>query len=147
TAGAAALKQVSRRLTVLADASHQRFFPHTYGFTRYQFGAETRAGAAAVWRAAGRPGFRLDLVGELNGLHLERDRERGAAGTLEALRASGGDVLYAGVGVRAAFGRLGLAASVKRAALTALNEGAEQQGSEGLEAFRATAAVTWSTGL
>lgn len=145
-AGVAALKQLSPRLTALADASHQRFLPHTHDFTRYQFGAETRANAAAAWRAVARPGLRLDVVGELNGIRLERDREPGAAG-LEPLRASGGGILYMGVGARAGLGRLGVALAVKRAVLTALNEASEQQGSEGLEAFRATAVVTWAMGL
>jgi hypothetical protein len=147
TAGVAALKQLSRTVTLLADASLQRFFPHTYAFTRYEFGAETRAGLAAAWRALARPGLRLDVVGELSGLDLERDREAGAAGALEPLGASGGAILYAGVGVRAALGRVGLALALKRAALTALHEAARQQGSEGLEVYRATAVVTWAMGL
>jgi hypothetical protein len=149
TVGAAVLKQVATHLTVLADASHQRFLPHTYeDATRHQFGAETRADAAAVWRAVARPGLRVDLVGELDGLHLERDRERAAgAASLEPLRASGGDVLYASLGARAGLGRVAIAVAVKRAALSRLNEGSEQQGTEGLEALRATAVVTWATGL
>jgi hypothetical protein len=149
TAGAAALKQVARGLTVLADASHQRFLPHTYDdLVGHQFGAETRADAAVVWRAVVRPGVRLDVIGELNGLHLERDRERApGAASLEPLRASGGDVLYATVGARACLGRLGIAIALKRAALSSLNEGSQQQGSEGLEAFRASAVVTWAVGL
>jgi F0F1-type ATP synthase membrane subunit c/vacuolar-type H+-ATPase subunit K len=79
---------------------------------------------------------------------LERDRERepGAAG-LEPLPASGGSILYMGVGACSGLGRLGVAFGVKRAAATALHEASEQQGSEGLEAFRATAVVTWAMGL
>jgi hypothetical protein len=148
TAGAAVLKQLSPSLTVLADASHQRFLAHTYDFTRYQFGAEARAGAAASWRVLARPGLRLDVVGELNGLRLERDREREpGAESLEPLRASGGSILYMGIGARAGLGRLGVALGVKRAVATSLNEASLQQGSEGLEAFRATAVVTWAMGL
>lgn len=146
-AGVAVLKQLSRRLTVLADASYQHFFPHGYGDTRYQFGAETRVDAGAVWRALAKGRFRLDLAGELNGLHLRRDRERDAGGVLAPLEASGGAILYAGLAARAGLGPFGVALGVKRAAFTSLNEGSQQQGSEGLEAFRATATVTWSTGL
>jgi hypothetical protein len=146
TIGAAVTKQVSERVTLLADASHQRFFAHSYAFTRYQFGAETRGGVAASWRVGGAAGFRLDVVGEVTGIRLERDRERGAGGVVEPLRVSGGSILYGGAGVRAGVGRLGLAVGVKRAALASLNERAEQQGAEGLEAFRVTAVLTWAAG-
>ncbi|HET7825830.1 MAG TPA: hypothetical protein VFK90_10870 [Anaeromyxobacter sp.] len=149
TLGAAVLKQVGTRLTFLADASHQRFLPHTYGDgARHEFGAETRVNAAAAWRVMARPRFRLDVLGELNGLRLARDRERApGAASLEPLRASGGDVLYAALGARAHLGRLAIALGVKRAALTRLHEASEQQGSEGLEAYRATAVVSWAAGL
>jgi hypothetical protein len=89
----------------------------------------------------------VDLVGELNGLHLSRDRERDASGALSPLEASGGTIVYAGGGVRASFGPLGVALGVRRAALRALNEGDVQQGSEGLESFRATATLTWAAGI
>jgi hypothetical protein len=145
--GVATTKQVGRDLTVLADASHQRFFPHTYAFTRYQFGAETRLNGAIVWRAYGRGALRIDLAGELSGLHLERDRQRDGAGAMTAATASGGDVLYAGLGVRATHGALSVALGVRRAALRALNESALQQGSEGLEDLRATLTVSGSTRL
>ncbi len=147
TVGTAVMKQASERLTLLGDASHQRFFPHTYAFTRHEFGAETRAGVAASWRLAGRPGFRLDVVGELTGIRLERDRERGTGGPLESLRGSGGSVLYGEGGLRVGVGQLGIAVGVKRAALASLNERAEQQGAEGLEAFRASAVLTWAAGI
>lgn len=141
TVGAAAMRQVGPDLTWLADASHQRFFPHTYPFTRYQFGGETRADTAAVVRVLGRPGLRVDLAGELNGLWLERDRARSAAGDLQPVAASGGLVLYAGVGLRAYFDRFSAAVGVRRAALKRLDEQAQQQGAEGLERFRATVSV------
>ena len=145
--GVAVLKQLSANVTWLAEANHQHFFAHTYPFTRYQFGAETRVNTAGVFRvhAAGR--FRLDLSGELNGLWLQRDQERNEAGVLEPLRASGGAILYAGAGLRAYYGPVTMALGVRRAALKDLNEQAEQQGSEGLEKFRAALTVSYSTRL
>jgi hypothetical protein len=145
-AGLAVTKQVSRAVTLLGEASHQRFLTHRYAFTRYRFGAETRANAAVVWRASAAGPFRLDAIAELNGLHLGRDQED-LGGGLEPLEASGGSILYAGAGLRAGYGSLGLALGAKRAALRSLNEGGDQQGSEGLESFRATATVTWTVGL
>ncbi len=149
TAGLAATKQLTRDLTVLAELSHQRLFVHTYsGGLRYRFGAETRGNAALAWRAVARPGLRVDLVGELNGLRLERDEASSETGEpLAPVEASGGAVLYAGGGVRASFGALGLALGARRAAARSLNEAAGQQGSEGLEAFRATASLSWAVGL
>jgi hypothetical protein len=146
-AGVAVMKQLTDDLTWLADASYQHFFAHTYPFTRYQFGGETRLGTAAIYRVHGSGRFRLDVVGELNGLHIQRDRERDDAGALEPLRASGGTILYAGAGVRAYRGPFSVGLAVKRAAWKDLNEEAEQQGSEGLEKFRAALTLSYSTRL
>jgi hypothetical protein len=143
--GVAVLKQLSRAVTWLAEASYQHFFPHTYPFTRYQFGGEARVNTAAVVRVHGAGRFRLDVSGELNGLHLQRDRERDASGAMAPLRATGGAVLYAGAGVRVYQGPVSVALGVRRAVLTDLNEQAEQQGSEGLEKFRATLTVSYAT--
>jgi hypothetical protein len=145
--GVAVMKQVTDRLTWLGSASYQHFFPHTYRFTRYQFGGETRLDAAAVYRIHGSGRFRLDVSGELNGLHLQRDRERDASGAMERLQASGGAILYAGAGVRAHHGPFSVALGVKRAALESLNEQADQQGSEGLEKLRAALVLSYSTRL
>ena len=145
--GVAVLKQVSRELTWLAEANYQYFFPYTYPFTRYQFGGETRLNTAAVYRLYGAGRFRVDVSGELNGLVLQRDRERNDAGAMEALRASGGAILYAGAGVRAYYGPVTVALGAKRAALKDLNEQADQQGSEGLERFRAALTVSYATRL
>jgi hypothetical protein len=145
SAGIAATKQLGAGLTVLADASYQAFFPHTYAFTRYRFGGETRVNAALAYRAFGRGALRVDVVPELNGLHLQRDREESAAGLMEPLRASGGAILYGAAGARVTYGALSAALGLRRAIATALNESAEQQGSEGLEAFRASLALGWSS--
>ena len=87
------------------------------------------------------------MSGELNGLHLQRDRERNDAGAMEQLQASGGAILYAGAGVRGYYGPFTIGLGVKRAALKSLNEQAEQQGSEGLEEFRAALTFSYSTRL
>jgi hypothetical protein len=139
------MKQLTADLTWLADASYQYFAPHTYRFTRYQFGGETRLNTAAVYRVYGAGRFRLDLSGELNGLRLQRDQQRDAAGSMQPLRASGGTILYASAGVRAYSGPVSVALGVKRAAATSLNERASQQGSEGLERFRAAFTISYST--
>jgi len=145
TVGVAVMKQLTSDFTWLAEASYQHFFPHTYELTRYQFGGETRLNTAGVYRVYGAGRFRLDVSGELNGLQLQRDRQRNDAGSMEPLRASGGAILYAGAGVRAYSGPVSVAFGVKRAALTSLNEAADQQGSEGLERFRAAFTVSYST--
>jgi len=142
-AGVAAAKQLSADLTWLADASYQVFLPHTYPFTRYQFGAEARADTAVAWRVAASPGFRLDLAGEVNLLNLRRDRERNAQGVMEPLSASGGTILYGGLGVRAYLGRLAAALAARTSFARWLNEGAEQQGSEGLERVRAALTLSY----
>ncbi|HET8733917.1 MAG TPA: hypothetical protein VFM45_09115, partial [Anaeromyxobacteraceae bacterium] len=142
--GLSALKQVSAGLTVLGEVNHQRFFDQRYAAAglRYQFGAETRVNAALAWRAWAAGARRLDLVPELSLLDLQRDREDGAA-----LRASGGTVLYGQLGARVTLGRLSIGAGVKRALARSLHEQADQQGSEGLEAFRASLVLAWSTRL
>ncbi len=146
SAGIAVLKQLSADFTWLAEASYQHFFPHTYSFTRYQFGGETRVNTALVYRAYGKGSFRLDVAGELNGLHLQRDKERNeVTGAMESLSASGGAILYGGIGVRLYHGPFSAGLGVRRALLKDLNEGADQQGSEGLERFRAAFTLSYST--
>jgi len=134
--GIAAEKQLSADFTWLADASYQYFFPHTYPFTRYQFGAESRVNTAGAWRAIASAGFRFDLAGEVNLLNLQRDQERNEAGAMGPLQASGGTILYAGLGLRAYVGRFSAALAARTSFVRWLNEGADQQGSEGLEWVR-----------
>jgi hypothetical protein len=145
--GLAVMKQLTDDLTFLGEVNYQHFFPHTYSFTRYQFGGETRVNAAAVYRVYGKGRFRLDLSGELNFLHLQRDKELNAAGDMEALQASGGGILYAGLGTRLFYGPFSVAVGIRRAALKELNEAQDQQGSEGLEKFRLAATLSYSTRL
>ncbi len=147
TLGVAVMKQLSDDLTWLAEANYQYFFPHTYRFTRYQFGGEARVNTAAVYRVYGGGRFRLDVSGELNGLQLQRDRRRDEAGAMEPLQASGGTILYAGAGLRAYYGPFSVALGARRSALKSLNEQAEQQGSEGLERARISLTVSYSRRL
>ncbi len=140
--GIAAEKQLSADFTWLADASIQYFLVHTYPWTRYQFGAESRVNTAVAWRALASPGFRLDLAGEVNLLVLQRDREANASGEMVPLQASGGTVLYAGFGVRAYVGRFSAALAARTSFARWLNEAPEQQGTEGLEWVRVTLSVS-----
>jgi len=146
-AGVAALKQLSPALTWLADASYQRFLEHEYAFTTYRFGAELRADTALAWRAWIARGQRLDVIGELLGLRLERDREDDGTGRMAPLRASGGTVVYGGAGLRYTSGAASAAFGLRRAAWKDLDEESRQQGSEGLEEYRATFSLSVSTGL
>jgi len=133
-AGLSVLKQLTTDLSFLGEVNHQRFFDRDYGAAgyRYQFGAETRANAALAWRLWAKGVRRIDLSPELSLLDLQRDRADGVA-----LDASGGTILYGQLGARVTLGSFSVGASVKRAVAKALNEAADQQGSEGLEAFRA----------
>jgi hypothetical protein len=137
--GLAALKQVGTDFTLLAEINYQYFFRHDYSFTRYQFGPETRINGAIVYRAYAKRPLRVDVVAELTGLNIQRDREdedKDGPAMMSGLPASGGSILYGSLGVRAYLGRIALGLAVKRAVLKRLNEGSEQQGSEGLEDFR-----------
>lgn len=143
--GLMVMKQLSTDFTMLLEANHQAFFEQSYAFSpaiTYQFGAETRANAALSWRAWAAGTSRVDLVPELSMLNLQRDREDGVQ-----LQASGGTILYGQLGARWTIGSLSLGASIKRAVAKSLNEAADQQGSEGLEDFRAALVVGWSTRL
>ncbi len=145
--GLAVLKQLSADVTWVTDTNYQHFFPHTYSFTRYQFGGEFRIDTALIYRLYGNKSFRADVAAELNGLHLQRDKERNDLGNMEGLQASGGAILYAGAGLRLYMGPVSAAFGLRRAALKSLNEQSEQQGSEGLENFRAAFALSFSTQL
>ena len=144
SAGVAAAKQVGEDFTWLADASYQHFFAHEYSYAPYRFGGETRLNTALAWRAVAADLFRLDVVGELNGLHLQRDREESEDGAMKSLTASGGAILYAGGGVRLTYGSFVAALGLRRAAFTRLNEADEQQGSEGKETLRASLSLGYS---
>jgi hypothetical protein len=132
------MKQLSD-FTLLAEANYQHFFAQQYAEAgyRYRFGAETRFNASLVWKAFSAGAVRVDLAPELSALNLQRDRSDEESGALEPLQASGGTILYGQLGARATFGPLSLSLGLRRALASRLNEGADQQGSEGLESFRA----------
>jgi hypothetical protein len=144
------LKQVATDWTVLGEMNYQHFFTHDYRFTRYRFGAETRLNVAGVYRAYAHGRTRVDLVAELAGLNLQRDQEDedlDGPSPMTALSASGGNILYGCLGVRAMLGRIIVGLGIKRAVLTSLNEADEQQGSEGRESFRLSLSIGGSMPL
>jgi hypothetical protein len=147
--GLSAMKQLGTDLTFLSELNYQHFFNQRYSQAgyHYQFGGEARLNGALVWRAWAGPGSRVDLAAELSGLDLQRDRTDAGTGSLEALSASGGTVLYGQLGARATFGAISVGLGVKRAVAKRLNEADEQQGSEGLESFRASLSLGWSARL
>jgi hypothetical protein len=145
--GLAAAKQLSADLTWLGEVNYQYFFAHTYSFTRYQFGGEARLNSALVYRTWGSGQTRLDVAGELNGLLLQRDKERDEAGLMQRLSASGGAMVYAALGLRLTYGSFGASLGIRRAIAKDLNEASLQQGSEGLERFRAAITLSYSTRL
>jgi hypothetical protein len=148
--GLAALNQLTPNLTLLIEVNYQHFFSHDYSFVRYQFGGETRANVATACRLYAQGRVRIDGVAELLGLDLRRDRkdeDLDGPVAMQSLTASGGRILYGSLGVRAYLGRFSVGLGVKRAVLKALNEEAEQQGSEGLESFRISLSIGTSMPL
>jgi len=148
-AGLSAMKQLSPDFTLLAEVNYQHFFDQRYSQAgyRYQFGGEARANAALAWRAWASGTSRVDLVPELAAVDLQRDRSDAGTGTLIALQASGGAILYGQLGARVTLGVFSIGAGVKRAVVKRLNEAVDQQGSEGLEAYRAAVTLGYSTRL
>lgn len=147
--GLVAMKQLATDYTLLLEANYQHFFERRYSEAgyRYKFGAESRLNGALVWRAWASGSKRIDLAPELSILNLQRDQTDAETGTMEALQASGGTILYGQLGARATVGSFSLGLSVKRAVAKSLNEGAEQQGSEGLEDYRAALTLGYATRL
>lgn len=145
--GLSAMKQLGPAFTFLAEVNYQHFFEQMYSEAgyHYKFGGETRLNGALACRAWGAGSNRIDLVPELSILNLQRDRTDEGTGSMEAMEASGGTILYGQIGARATLGSFSLGLSVKRAIATSLNEGADQQGGEGLESYRAALVLGYST--
>jgi hypothetical protein len=140
--GLSTLKQLSTDFSALAEVNVQTFFAQKYaetGYT-YRFGTETRLNTALVYRLWAWGGGRLDLSSELSLLNLRRDEQDSVA-----LQASGGTILYGQLDARVTIGSFSLGASVKRAVVKRLNEAADQQGSEGLEDYRAAVVLGYAT--
>jgi hypothetical protein len=104
----------------------------------FQFGTESHVNLAGVYELYGEPKSflsKMDGILEMNFLHLARDQENG-----EGVTASGGSILYLSPGVRFSFPSLSnanLGLLVKLPVWKKLNEQDQQQGSEGLEKYRA----------
>jgi hypothetical protein len=137
--GLATMKQLAADYTLLLEVNYQHFFTQDYASAgyAYRFGGEARLNGALAWRAYRAGTTRVDLVPELSVLKLQRDRTDEGTGVLAPMQASGGTILYGALGARATFGSLTLGVIVKSAIARRLNEESQQQGSEGLERFRA----------
>jgi hypothetical protein len=110
----------------------------------FQFGAESHANLAGVYELYGEPKSfisKIDGVLEMNFLHLARDKENGEGAT-----ATGGNILYLSPGARFSMPSLhnaNLGLLVKVPIWKRLNEQDQQQGSEGLEKYRAIATLSF----
>jgi hypothetical protein len=142
--GLSVMRQLSTDLTFLGEASYQHFLDQRYpgaGY-RYRFGGEARLNTALADRAWASGTRRVDVIPELAALGLRRDQEDGVA-----VQATGGTILYGQLGARLTLGAFSVGAGVKRAVARSLNQAARQQGSEGLEAFRAALILGYSARL
>ncbi|WP_457643876.1 transporter [Persephonella sp.] len=134
TVGATATKQVTDRITAVADTSYLKFFKYTYDDgTEYRFGDEFRFNIAGTYRlfTISQKKLRTDLNLELNYLDLGRDWENGVS-----LKGTGGKILYWLGGFRLYYNTISIGAGIKIPVWTDLNEDYLQQGSEGKENYR-----------
>lgn len=132
--GLTATKVFAERWTFNTELSTLRFREHTYADgNRNKFGAEYRANAALNYRLLSDLGrkLRVDLVGEVQYLRLDRDRSNGVGEV-----ATGGKMVYFVPGVRIYLDKFTAGVGVKKAVWTNLNEAAQQQGAEGRERYR-----------
>jgi hypothetical protein len=143
--GVSVMKQLATDWTLLAEVNYQHFFLQRYSQAglRYQFGGEARLNGALVYRLWASGSSRVDLAPEFTVLNLQRDRSDEGLAVVTPMQASGGTILYGQLGVRATLGSLAFGASLKRAVASRLNEGADQQGSEGLESYRAALVLSY----
>jgi hypothetical protein len=134
TVGFNAARALLRSFTLVFDTAYDIFTERN----SFKFGNEWRVNLAGVQELYGKPEkfiSKIDGVLELNFLNIARDEEGG-----KGLRASGGNILYLSPGLRLAFPKLqnaNLGLLIKIPVLKSLNEQDEQQGSEGLEKYRA----------
>jgi len=133
--GLTATKQMSSRLTWVADGSLITFLENEYADgAKVRFGDELRFNTALTMRllAHGALNFRLDANLETNYLRLGRDEADGVGE-----RATGGAIVYAVTGFRAYLKNSSIGLGIKIPAWTDLNEEENQQGAEGKEKYRA----------
>ncbi|ODS31056.1 MAG: hypothetical protein SCARUB_03824 [Candidatus Scalindua rubra] len=138
--GFSASRLMFPHFTLTADTSFRTFLKHN----------DSKAGNEIRFNMAGgyeifedQDGFlsRLDIIGEANALHLTKDQ--GEDG--ETDHDSGGTILYLSPGFRASFGKhLSIGALIKIPTWQDLNNESIQQGSEGLEDYRAIFTITVS---
>ncbi len=135
TLGFTATKMLSQSFTLVVNSSYMRFSENKYSNgLKYKFGDEIRGDLALVYSlfVNEKNKFRLDTTLEFNFLNIGRDEEFG-----KKLTASGGKILYSTLGVRFYYKQMSLGSGVKIPIWKELNEQNLQQGSEGLERYRA----------
>jgi len=138
--GFSASRLMFPHFTLTADTSFRTFSKHN----------DSKAGNEIRFNTAGgyeifenQDGFlsRLDIITEANLLHLTKDQGEDR----ETDHDSGGAILYLSPGFRASFGRhVSVGALMKIPTWQDLNNESVQQGSEGLEDYRAIVTLTIS---
>ncbi len=139
--GLSITKQLSSRLTVVADGSFITFSEYEYdNGEAVRFGDELRFNAALPVRVLTSAGtnLRLDACLEANYLSLGRDEVEGVGE-----EATGGRMIYVVPGARLYVKQTSLGVGVKLPTWTDLNEEDQQQGAEGKEDYRVI--LTFST--
>jgi hypothetical protein len=140
TVGMNAGRGIYKSLSVVADVSMDYFTQRD----NFRFGNEYRFNLAGVQELYGNTERFLAMVNgilEFNLLHIARDEQGG-----EPKKASGGTILYLTPGMRFSFPRLqnaNLGIGIKVPVYRNLNEQDQQQGSEGLEKYRAIVTLSF----
>lgn len=138
--GVTAAKLLTPKWTSNIELSHLRFQAYQYDDgNKSRFGSEYRANGALNYRVYSNAAqkLRVDIVGEVQYLHLDRDSTNGGADV-----ATGGSIVYVVPGIRMYWNKVSVAMGLKTAVWTELNEEAQQQGAEGKERYRALFTVS-----
>ncbi len=142
-AGIAASKLIFAHVTLTADASFKAFSLSS-GPGEGKPGNEVRANMALgyeLFEAKNAFLSRVDLIGEANFLHLDKDLDENRV----ADDATGGAILYLSPAVRMTFyNKYSIATMVKLPTWTNLNKSDDQQGAEGLEKYRLIVSASMS---
>jgi hypothetical protein len=134
TVGFNAARALLRSFTLVFDTAYDVFTERN----SFKFGNELRTNLAGVYELYGKSEkfiSKIDGILELNFLNIARDEEGG-----KGLKATGGNIFYLSPGIRFAFPKLynaNLGILIKFPIFKDLNEQDQQQGSEGLEKYRA----------
>ncbi len=140
TVGFNAARSLLSSMTLIFDTSYDIFTQRD----NFKFGNEWRVNLAGVYRLYGNPEkfiSKIDGILELNFVNLARDWRGG-----ESQPATGGNVLYLSPGLRFFFPKIQntcLGLLIKIPIFKSLNEQNQQQGSEGLEKYRAIATLSF----